>query len=62
MAAKTKHWNLRINEDEDSLAVSDVATFEWDQDAWDELSKLLERPARVPEGLAELFSKPSVAE
>jgi uncharacterized protein (DUF1778 family) len=61
MAAKTKHWNLRVGDD-DSLAVSDVPTFELDQDAWDEFSKLLERPARVPEGLAELFSKPSIAE
>jgi hypothetical protein len=60
MADKTKHWNLRVGDD-DSLAVSDVATFELDQDAWDELSKLLERPARVPDGLAELFSKSSVA-
>jgi uncharacterized protein (DUF1778 family) len=60
MAAKSQHWNLRISEDEDSPAMSEAATFELEQDAWDELSKLLERPARVPEGLAELFSKPSV--
>jgi uncharacterized protein (DUF1778 family) len=39
--------------------LADRRTFKLDQDAWEELSALLERPARVPEGLAELFSKPS---
>lgn len=40
--------------------LADRKSFELDQDAWEEFSALLERPARVPEGLAELFSKPSV--
>ena len=40
--------------------LADRRSFELDQDAWEEFSELLERPARVPEGLAELFSKPSV--
>jgi len=40
--------------------LADRRGFELEQDAWEEFSELLERPARVPEGLAELFSKPSV--
>jgi uncharacterized protein (DUF1778 family) len=40
--------------------LADKRSFELDQDAWEELSELLERPAKVPEGLEELFSKPSV--
>jgi uncharacterized protein (DUF1778 family) len=36
--------------------------FELDHEAWEELPELLERPARVPEGLAELFSQPPVFE
>jgi uncharacterized protein (DUF1778 family) len=42
--------------------LADRRTFELDQDAWKEFSELLERPAKVPDGLAELFSKPSVFE
>jgi uncharacterized protein (DUF1778 family) len=38
--------------------LADRRTFELDPDAWEELAELLERPARVPDGLAELFSKP----
>jgi uncharacterized protein (DUF1778 family) len=39
--------------------LADRRSFELDQDAWEELSEPLERPARVPEGLTELFSKSS---
>jgi uncharacterized protein (DUF1778 family) len=42
--------------------LADRKSFELDQAAWEEFSELLERPARVPEGLTELFSKPSVFE
>ncbi len=42
--------------------LADRRTFELDQDAWEEFSELLDRPAKIPEGLAELFSKPSVFE
>jgi len=42
--------------------LADRRSFELDQAAWEEFSELLERPARVPEGLTELFSKPSVFE
>lgn len=42
--------------------LADRRSFELDQAAWEEFSELLERPARVPDGLAELFSKPSVFE
>jgi uncharacterized protein (DUF1778 family) len=42
--------------------LADRRSFELDQAAWEEFSELLERPARVPEGLAGLFSKPSVFE
>jgi uncharacterized protein (DUF1778 family) len=40
--------------------LADRRSFELDQGAWEEFSELLDRPAKVPEGLAELFSKPSV--
>jgi uncharacterized protein (DUF1778 family) len=40
--------------------LADRRSFELDHDAWEEFSELLERPARVPEGLVELFSTPSV--
>lgn len=40
--------------------LADRRSFELDQRAWEEFSALLERPARVPDGLTELFSKPSV--
>jgi uncharacterized protein (DUF1778 family) len=39
--------------------LADQRSFELDQAAWEELYALLERPARVPEGLTELFSKSS---
>lgn len=42
--------------------LADRRSFELDQSAWQEFSDLLERPARVPEGLTELFSKPSAFE
>jgi uncharacterized protein (DUF1778 family) len=42
--------------------LADRMTFELDRDAWEKFSELLERPAKVPEGLADLFSKPSVFE
>jgi uncharacterized protein (DUF1778 family) len=42
--------------------LADRRSFELDQAAWEEFSELLERPARVPEGLTGLFSKPSVFE
>lgn len=42
--------------------LADRKSFELDQGAWEEFSDLLERPARVPEGLTELFSKPSAFE
>jgi uncharacterized protein (DUF1778 family) len=42
--------------------LADRRGFELDRDAWQEFSELLERPARVPEGLADLFSKPPVFE
>jgi uncharacterized protein (DUF1778 family) len=40
--------------------LADRRTFELDQAAWEEFSEILERPATVPDGLAELFSKSSV--
>jgi uncharacterized protein (DUF1778 family) len=42
--------------------LADRKRFELDPAAWEEFSDLLDRPARVPEGLMELFSKPSVFE
>jgi len=42
--------------------LADRRSFELDQAAWEEFSELLQRPAKVPEGLTELFSKPSAFE
>ena len=42
--------------------LADRKSFELDQDSWEAFSELLQRPARVPEGLTELFSKPSAFE
>ena len=39
--------------------LADRRRFELDENAWKEFSELLERPATVPEGLLDLFSKPS---
>lgn len=42
--------------------LADRRSFALDQGSWEEFSELLERPARVPEGLVELFAKPLVFE
>lgn len=42
--------------------LADRTSFELDEAAWARFSELLERPAEVPEGLRDLFSKPSVFE
>jgi uncharacterized protein (DUF1778 family) len=42
--------------------LADRTRFELDQSDWQRFSELLERPARVPVGLRELYSKPSVFE
>jgi uncharacterized protein (DUF1778 family) len=42
--------------------LADRRSFELDLASWEEFSDLLERPAKVPDGLVELFSKPSVFE
>jgi uncharacterized protein (DUF1778 family) len=40
----------------------DRTTFELDQADWQRFNELLDRPAKVPPGLRDLFSKPSVFE
>lgn len=42
--------------------LADRTRFEVDAVAWESFSELLERPAQVPEGLRDLFAKPSVFE
>lgn len=40
--------------------LADRTLFTTNTRRWDELTKQLDRPPRVPEGLSELFSQPSV--
>jgi uncharacterized protein (DUF1778 family) len=42
--------------------LADRTRFELDAPDWRRFTELLERPARVPAGLRELYSKPSVFE
>lgn len=42
--------------------LADRTQFKLDPVAWQEFNALLDRPPRVPAGLRELFSKPSVFE
>lgn len=42
--------------------LADRTTFVLDDEAWEAFTAMLDRPAQVPPGLAELFSKPSVFE
>ena len=48
--------------DEARRVLADRRTFELDAESWERFNALLERPARVPDGLRDLFSKPSVFE
>lgn len=42
--------------------LADRTRFPLDEEGWREFNALLDRPARVPEGLRRLFSRPSVFE
>lgn len=42
--------------------LADRTTFELEAKNWTEFMDLLDRPARVPDGLRDLFAKPSVFE
>ena len=42
--------------------LADRTTFAFDGARWDRLQEILDRPPRVPAGLEELFSRPSVFE
>jgi len=42
--------------------LADRRQFVLDPAAWEQFSEMLERPARVPEGLKDLFSQPSAFE
>jgi uncharacterized protein (DUF1778 family) len=42
--------------------LADRTIFTLDDDQWDRFTEILDRPPRVPAGLRELFSKPSVFE
>ena len=42
--------------------LADRTQFPLDESEWEEFTRLLERPPRVPSGLRDLFSKPSVFE
>jgi uncharacterized protein (DUF1778 family) len=49
-----------VNEAERVLA--DRTVFELDEARWERFARALDRPPRVPAGLRELFSRPSVFE
>lgn len=42
--------------------LADRTRFELDESGWQRFTELLDRPARVPSGLRDLYSKPSVFE
>jgi uncharacterized protein (DUF1778 family) len=42
--------------------LADRTRFVLDEDQWRQLNELLDRPPRVPDGLRDLFSRPSVFE
>jgi len=42
--------------------LADRTQFPLDESRWEQFTQLLDRPPRVPSGLRELFSKPSVFE
>ena len=42
--------------------LADRREFHLDEPDWDRFNELLDRPAQIPPGLEELFSKPSVFE
>lgn len=42
--------------------MADRAVFTLKDEQWDRLAQILDRPARVPAGLEDLFSRPSVFE
>jgi uncharacterized protein (DUF1778 family) len=42
--------------------LADRTAFDLDESHWDRLAAILDRPPRVPDGLKELFSRPSVFE
>ncbi len=42
--------------------LADRTTFELEAKNWTQFMELLDRPARVPDGLRDLFAKPSVFE
>lgn len=42
--------------------LADRTTFELEAENWTQFMELLDRPARVPDGLRDLFAKPSVFE
>lgn len=42
--------------------LADRSQFKLDPDKWQEFNALLDRPPRIPAGLRDLFSKPSVFE
>ena len=54
MPAKDSRWNLRVLADRTVLTLSEPS--------WERFVAALERPPRVPPGLRELFSRPSVFE
>ena len=54
MPAKDSRWNLRV--------LADRTVFKLDEPSWERFVAALDRPPRVPAGLRELFSRPSVFE
>ena len=54
MLAKDSRWNPRVK--------ADRTVFTLDEPSWERFVAALDRPPRVPAGLRELFSRPSVFE
>ena len=52
LAAVSEAWRV----------LADRTTFELEAKNWTQFMELLDRPARVPDGLRDLFAKPSVFE
>ena len=70
---RDRRWNLRVEDSEDALVraasdlearriLADRTQFPLDKSEWEQFTELLDRPPKVPSGLRDLFSKPSVFE
>lgn len=54
MPIKDSRWNLRV--------LAERTVFELNEERWERFVAALDRPPRIPAGLRELFSRPSIFE